>query len=359
MTAESIRSTWLTARDLESTLETVQPFVMPPVSIDALVDLANLVQLVIDQNVPGDFVECGVWRGGSGFLMAELLRQAGVCDRKVWLCDSFQGMPPVEEIDGPRAIAEARDPDSPLHVDNSRVALEEVRRTAVALGLAAYTEFVPGWFHETLPAQRDRIGPIAILRLDCDWYASVRACLDNLYDQVVDGGFIVVDDYYAYDGCAAAVHEFLGKRRLAHRIEGVTGTWGGCEYPYSARFCKGEMNPRWSRRLFLAAQDIARLVPPGTQFVLVDEQQLPSQPDAARRAIPFLERDGLFWGRPQDDGVAIRELERLRKTGARFMVFAWPAFWWFESYAGLHTYLREHFRCALENERVVAFDLQP
>ena len=111
---------WLTARDLAPTLDLVRPFVMPPVSIDALVDLANLVQLVLDEHLPGDFVECGVWRGGGGFLMADLLRRAGVRDRKVWLCDSFQGMPPVEEIDGPLAMAEASDPESPLYVDNSR-----------------------------------------------------------------------------------------------------------------------------------------------------------------------------------------------------------------------------------------------
>ena len=350
---------WLTARDLAPTLEVVRPFVMPPVSADALVDLANVVQLVLEQRVPGDFVECGVWRGGGGLLMADLLRQAGVHDRRVWLCDSFQGMPPVEAIDGPVAVAEASDPDSPLYVDNSRVALEDVRRTAAEFGLSAYIEFVPGWFHETLPVQRDRIGPIAILRLDCDWYASVRACLDNLYDQVVDGGFVVLDDYFAYDGCAIAVHEFLGRRGLAHRIESVVGDWGGCEYPFSARFRKGEMNPKWERRAYLAGQDIASLIQPGEAFILVDEQQLSNKLSATRRALPFLERDGQYWGRPVDDATAIQELERLRHAGTGWMVFVWPAFWWLESYTGLHTYLRTHFRCALENERLIAFDLRP
>jgi hypothetical protein len=268
-------------------------------------------------------------------------------------------MPPVEEIDGPLAIAEAGDPGSPLHVDNSRVAIEDVRRTAADLGLASYTEFVPGWFDETLPAHRERIGPVAILRLDCDWYSSVRACLDNLYDQVVDGGFVVVDDYYAYDGCAVAVHEFLGQRRLAHRIEGVVGEWGGCEYSFSARFRKGEMNPKWVRQLHLAAQDIAALVPPEDAVIVVDEQQFPGALGLGRRVIPFLERDGAYWGRPRDDSHAIAELERVRESGARFIVFIWPAFWWLEYYAGLDRYLRARFSCVLQNERVVAFDLRP
>jgi hypothetical protein len=350
---------WLTARDLAPTLDLVRPFVMPPVSVDALVDLANLVQLVLEQRVPGDFVECGVWRGGGGLLMADLLRQAGVRDRRVWLCDSFQGMPPVEAIDGPAAIAEAGDPESPLYVDNSRVSLNEVRQTATELGLSAYVEFVPGWFHETLPVQRDRIGPIAILRLDCDWYTSVRVCLERLYDQVVDGGFVVLDDYFAYDGCAIAVHEFLGSRRLAHRIESVVGDWGGCEYPFSARFRKGEMNPKWARQVYLADRDIASLTRPGEVFILVDEQQLGTGLGAGRRALPFPERDGQYWGRPADDAAAIQELERLRQAGGGMIVFAWPALWWLEAYPGLHTYLRTHCRCALENERLIAFDLRP
>src|SRR5262249_14369341 len=137
-------------------------------------------------------------------------------DRKVWLFDSFEGMPPPEEIDGPAAAEWARST-----ADNTRAALEEVQRSAEELGLTPYTEFVKGWFDQTLPENRRRVGPIAVLRVDCDWYASVRCCLDNLYDQVVDGGFIVFDDYYYFDGCTLAVHDFLSERRLPHRLESV------------------------------------------------------------------------------------------------------------------------------------------
>ena len=93
----------------------------------------------------------------------------------------------------------------------ARASIEEVLRIATELGLASYTEFVKGWFDQTLPTNRDRIGPIALLRIDCDWYSSVMCCLDNLYDQVADRGFVVLDDYYTWDGCAIAVHEFLGQ----------------------------------------------------------------------------------------------------------------------------------------------------
>ncbi len=209
---------WQEMRDFKPTLEKVAwPLTMVPQN--RLVHLARLVRRVLAENVRGDFVECGVWRGGAAFLMADLLRRAGVSDRKVWLFDSFEGLPPPQELDGPRAVAYARDTDSPLYFDNCRASLEEVQRSAQRLQVSSYTEFVQGWFEETLPATRARVGPIALLRLDCDWYKSVRCCLDNLYDQVVEGGFVVFDDYFSYEGCAIAVHEFLAERRLPHRLE--------------------------------------------------------------------------------------------------------------------------------------------
>ena len=75
-------------------------------------------------------------------------------------------------------------------------------------------------------------------------------------------------------------------------------------------------------------------------------------------AVPFLERDGQYWGPPPDGDTGIQELERLRKLGADFIVFVWTAFWWLDYYAELHNYLRSRFRCVLENDRMVAFDLR-
>src|SRR5260370_32057186 len=102
---------WLSADDLTSTLNKIRSFVMPPVSTDALVDIANLVRVILTRKVPGAVVECGAWRGGTAFFMAELLKQAGVRDRRVWLLDSFQGQPPVEGIDGGGAIPHGRRPE--------------------------------------------------------------------------------------------------------------------------------------------------------------------------------------------------------------------------------------------------------
>jgi polysaccharide pyruvyl transferase WcaK-like protein len=105
-------------------------------------------------------------------------------------------------------------------------------------------------------------------------------------------------------------------------------------------------------------QDITQVIPEGQDLILVDECRWGTEVAAGHRVIPFLEKDGQYWGQPADDGTAIRELERLRQAGAGFMVFAAPAFWWLEYYAGLHAHLRSKFRCVLENDRLVVFDLR-
>jgi len=113
----------------------------------------------------------------------------------------------------------------------------------------------------------------------------------------------------------------------------------------------------WIKRLGPTAQDIATLIPPEDIFIFVDQEQLGSIAAAWRHAIPFLERDGHYWGLPPDDNTAIRELERLRQSGARFCVFGWPAFWWFDYYIGFYRYLCLQFPCVLKNDRLVIFDL--
>lgn len=115
----------------------------------------------------------------------------------------------------------------------------------------------------------------------------------------------------------------------------------------------------WAHRVQQAARSIVSFVPMGASFILVDEDVWKTDPFLfGRKRIPFLERDGLYWGRPPDDVVAIQELERLRQAGAELIVFAWSTFWWFDYYAGLHHHLRTGFRCLLENDSLVAFDLR-
>jgi hypothetical protein len=113
----------------------------------------------------------------------------------------------------------------------------------------------------------------------------------------------------------------------------------------------------WMQRQIRTAENIASVIPPGIDFILVDQEQIRDYLPAQYRAVPFLERDGVYWGPPSDDTTAIGELNRLQQSGAEFIIFTWPAFWWLDYYAGLHTYLRANFRCLIENDRIVGFDL--
>ena len=112
-----------------------------------------------------------------------------------------------------------------------------------------------------------------------------------------------------------------------------------------------------ARRLRQAVKEIARQVPADEPFILVDEDQVRSELTRPL-AIPFLERDGQYWGPPADDAAAIAELERLRQAGANLLVFVWPCFWWLEHYAAFDRYLGERFCCAFESEQVLVFDLR-
>ncbi len=115
----------------------------------------------------------------------------------------------------------------------------------------------------------------------------------------------------------------------------------------------------WARRVQRAARDIVSLVPFGGSFILVDEDAWKTDPLlSGRKRIPFLERDGQYWGNPRDDVSAIEELERLQEAGAQFIIFAWSTFWWFDYYVGLCQYLRTRLPCVLENDSIVMFDLR-
>ena len=108
------------------------------------------------------------------------------------------------------------------------------------------------------------------------------------------------------------------------------------------------------RRLIAATSE---LIPSGATFLLVDSETVGTLPVDGRIGLPFLEREGAYWGPPADDAQAIRELERMRGEGAAYVVISWPSFWWLDHYAGFNRYLRAGFRCLLDNDSVKVFDL--
>lgn len=112
-----------------------------------------------------------------------------------------------------------------------------------------------------------------------------------------------------------------------------------------------------ARRLDLCKADLVRWIPASMPFILVDEEQVRGDLPHAR-AIPFLEKGGQYWGPPADDATAIRELDRLRRAGARYIAFTWPTFWWLKHYIGLETHLRRTGKCVRRNTRILVYDLQ-
>jgi hypothetical protein len=114
---------------------------------------------------------------------------------------------------------------------------------------------------------------------------------------------------------------------------------------------------QWLVRRQEASAELMSLVREGEGVILADLGQLEGIAPG-RRVIPFVERDGQYWGPPKDDAEAIAELERVRAGGAKVLAIAWPAFWWLEHYADFARHLRERYRCVMENDRLVAFELR-
>jgi O-methyltransferase len=174
--------------------------------------LLNLQLAETVGGIEGAVVECGVWRGGMIAGIAEVLGSS----REYILCDSFQGLPNAQPVDGAAALMWQSDKAGPTYHENCTAA-EEVARAAMALSPARRVQVVAGWFDKTLPQVCVDSG-IALLRLDADWYDSTMACLEALYGRVVPGGLVIIDDYYTWDGCACAVHDFLSRRKISARI---------------------------------------------------------------------------------------------------------------------------------------------
>jgi hypothetical protein len=190
------------------------------VGLKRLDNLQACIEKVIQDGVPGDFIETGVWRGGSCILMRAVLKTHHVSDRQVWLADSFEGLPPPSH-EADRNYTDLSN-DSYL-----KVSLEDVQSNFRRFGLLdAQVRFLKGWFKDTLGGAP--IKQLAVLRLDGDMYESTMDVLSALYHKVSKGGFVIVDDYHSWQTCKRAVDEFrarLGIRDAIKEIDGMAVFW--------------------------------------------------------------------------------------------------------------------------------------
>jgi hypothetical protein len=137
------------------------------------------------------------------------------------LFDSFEGLPPAKDIDGRAALDYQKDKTSPVYFDNC-TAESSFADKAMKMSAARDFRLVRGWFNETLPNFVSP-EPIALLRLDADWYESTMDALNSVYPQIMSGGLVIIDDYYTWDGCARAVHDYFSMHKTADRIREFGG----------------------------------------------------------------------------------------------------------------------------------------
>jgi O-methyltransferase len=185
-----------------------------------LENIKKSLRVILDEDVPGDLVETGVWRGGSSIFMRAALEAYGDATRRVWCADSFEGLPPPEVDRYPQDLGVIWHTQKEL-----AVALEQVQANFRKYGLLdERVIFLKGWFKDTLPSAD--IPAISLLRLDGDMYASTMDALHALYHKVSPGGFVIVDDYgIPEDTCRRAILDFRSQQGITSPIEDIDG-WG-------------------------------------------------------------------------------------------------------------------------------------
>lgn len=188
-------------------------------SRERLDNVEMCVNDVLDNNVPGDFIETGVWRGGICIFMRAMLKERGITDRTVWVADSFDGLP---EYDG-RYKEDAGDL-SPTR-DELAVSIDEVFNNFRKYNLLdEQVVFINGWFKDTLSTPE--ITKLAILRLDGDMYASTMDALEALYPKLSVGGYVIVDDW-SLPNCRKAVSDYVRKNNVRGEFGFVQKTMNG------------------------------------------------------------------------------------------------------------------------------------
>jgi O-methyltransferase len=188
------------------------PFTMT--SVERMYSLYKSVNYILEMKIEGDFVECGVWRGGSSMLIAYMLKNRSISDRKIYLYDTFEGMsePTSSDIDTRGTHASVLMDNSIDDKESSVWCLATINDVEQNMKATSYVPsniiYVKGKVENTIPTlSPDKV--IALLRLDTDWYESTKHELIHLYPELTKGGVLIIDDYGHWDGCRKAVDEYF------------------------------------------------------------------------------------------------------------------------------------------------------
>ncbi len=190
------------------------------IGLKRLDNLQMCVEHVLRAGVPGDFIETGVWRGGATILMRALLAAAGDTQRRVWVADSFAGLP---KPDADKYPADLNDTHHEMS-DLLAIPVEQVQANFARFDLLdEQVVFLKGWFRDTLP--NAPIEQLAVLRLDGDMYESTMDALVNLYPKLSVGGYAIIDDYGYVESCRQAVADY--RQLCGIRDEIIQIDWTG------------------------------------------------------------------------------------------------------------------------------------
>jgi O-methyltransferase len=177
------------------------------IGINRLTNIESCIYSIVEDKIEGDLIEAGVWRGGATIFMRAVLKELNVTHKKVWVADSFQGLPRPH-------------PDYPADRNNKlysekifKVSLEDVRKNFAKYDLLdEQVEFLSGWFKNSLAAAP--VQQLSLVRLDCDMYESTIQSFTTLYPKLSAGGYLIIDDYNAFEECRKAVNDYRNQHTI-------------------------------------------------------------------------------------------------------------------------------------------------
>lgn len=190
-----------------------------------LFSLYNLAKQICLDDLPGNFVECGTWRGGTAAMLAFVIKKYSLRPRILYVFDTFAGMPDPTDADLHDGIPAN---DTGLGSGTLKASIVDgLDIVCKSLDVRDIVVPVQGLFSDTLPQYKSEIGDIALLHADGDWYQSTMDIFNNLFDRVVDNGIIQIDDYGFWEGCRKAIHEIERAKSMTFALRGIddTGVW--------------------------------------------------------------------------------------------------------------------------------------